>query len=105
MSISITDTAAGYIRKLSDSNGRPVRLRILSGGCQGFLKQWSIDDQLMGNDKPIILLDGHLVIDEMSADLISPAVIDLQDDLSGSVLTVSPSTAGSTCGCGASFSI
>jgi iron-sulfur cluster assembly accessory protein len=104
MILEITDQAAGYITELAKTTKQAVRLHIESGGCQGFLKKWSFDD--IGSDTSTLsLLDGRLLIDETSAQLISPARIDLVNGISGVHLTVTPMDATGSCGCGASFSI
>lgn len=103
MNLEITDNARTRVRSLQALHGNPVRLSIESGGCQGFNKVWSLSADV--NEDDVLLLDGGLVIDSVSIDLLDGATIDFKTDLSGSYWQVIIPSATSTCGCGTSFSM
>lgn len=103
MTIEITDKARARLSSLLTNNGRPVRLAIESGGCQGFNKVWSVSNGITDDD--ILMVNGAMVIDSVSKSLLDGAVIDFKTDLSGSYWHITIPTASSTCGCGTSFSL
>lgn len=82
-----------------------VRLAILSGGCNGFTKNWEITDIFDQTDLVFVTGNGKLVIDQISLEFLNNAVIDYKQDMIGSYFTVEIPTAISSCGCGTSFSI
>lgn len=106
MNISITESARSRISSICKENGKIVRLKITSGGCQGFNKVWELCD-VPDEDDQIFDIDhaGRLVIDRSSLEIIDGATIDYQSNFSGSFFSVEIPLASSQCGCGSSFSI
>lgn len=105
MNLTITASAADKISSLCAEYGKPVRLGIESGGCNGFNKVWGFCDLLEATDQIFYCGSGKLVVDSVSLSIIENATVDYKDDLGGSYFTVSVPAAKSSCGCGTSFSI
>lgn len=103
--ISITDIASNQIDKLCKSSNKYVRLMITSGGCQGYNKIWELSDSIESDDIIFNCIDGKLIIDSMSLELLDNAKIDYNIDLAGSYFVISIPSATTTCGCGTSFSL
>jgi iron-sulfur cluster assembly accessory protein len=105
MSLIITQSAEKQISSLCAQTGSMVRLAIRSGGCQGFSKSWDITGIQDDDDTVYDFVNGKLLIDAVSMDIIQGSTIDYKTDLGGSYFTVDIPGATSTCGCGTSFSI
>lgn len=104
--IQITESAKQQIAKLSSQNNNQfVRLAIVSGGCNGFSKNWSFDQIKQSDDLAIDCLNSTLLIDSISLEMLQNAKIDYKTELLGSFFTVDIPEATSSCGCGTSFSI
>jgi len=92
---------------LIEENDPAVKLRVFvqGGGCSGFSYGFTFDTEQAEDDFEI--LEGHvkLLVDSMSAQYLSGANIDFQDDLQGSRFVIQNPNASTTCGCGSSFSV
>jgi iron-sulfur cluster assembly accessory protein len=106
-SITLSETAARRIRSLSESEGRPVMLRVAvnGGGCSGFQYEFDLVHELQGDDVTIERDGARAVVDEMSLVLLKGSEIDFVDELAGAQFRVNNPNAKSSCGCGVSFSI
>lgn len=105
MTITLTRAASDNLKRICKESGKYLRFRISSGGCQGFVKEWLLDDLPQDDDIRVAVLDACLLVDAATADLLGDAEIDHVSSISGSGFTVTPSIAAGTCGCGVSFSI
>lgn len=106
MSVSITIAAQQQIGKICQQNpNKVVRLAIVSGGCNGFSKNWDITDTYDEDDSVFSAGNGKLVIDSISLELLNNSIIDYKQDLLGCYFSVEIPKATSSCGCGTSFSI
>lgn len=105
MSLNITESAVAQINKLCQVHQKLVRFSIEAGGCNGFNKTWNLDDHIADDDQIFSCLNGKLLIDPISIDLLGNATIDFVEDLNGAYFVVKIPTAKSSCGCGSSFSI
>ena len=104
--IQITEAAKNQIAKLSKQNNNQfVRLAIISGGCNGFSKNWSFDFTKQPDDLEIDCGDAVLLIDSISLSMLQNSTIDYKTELMGSFFNVDIPEATSSCGCGTSFSI
>lgn len=107
--VEITDAAkTRIIDLLIDENNPKLFLRtfVQGGGCSGFQYGFTFDEDLNEDDFEFSLNDQYkFVVDSMSMTYMQGAVIDFQDDLSGSQFVIKNPNAESTCGCGSSFSI
>jgi iron-sulfur cluster insertion protein len=101
--ITITETAQAKIADiLAEENNANLKVRafVQGGGCSGFQYGFTLDEQTGEDDFEV---DGVLV-DAMSMQYLTGAVIDYKDDVNGSSFSISNPNAETTCGCGSSFS-
>ena len=98
-----TDAAARKVGSLIDVEGNAalmLRVFVQGGGCSGFQYGFTLDEDVGEDDFDI---DGVL-IDSMSMQYLTGAVIDYREDAMGSNFSISNPNAQTTCGCGSSFS-
>ncbi len=101
--ITITESAKVKIADiLAEENNPTLRIRafVQGGGCSGFQYGFTLDEEINEDDFDI---DGVLV-DSMSMQYMTGAVIDYREDDMGSSFSISNPNAQTTCGCGSSFS-
>lgn len=106
--ITLTDAAAGKLRKLRQSEGDDslmLRLYVTGGGCSGFSYGFDFAAQLDDDDATFANGDAVLVVDMMSYQYLAGARVDYIEGLEGSRFVVENPNATTTCGCGLSFSI
>lgn len=105
--VTITDTAFARINELlTEENNPKLKLRVFvqGGGCSGmeygftFDEEQNEDDFMFDNDGVSVL------IDSMSMQYLTGAVVDFKDDLNGTRFTIDNPNAETSCGCGSSFS-
>jgi iron-sulfur cluster insertion protein len=106
MSLTLTNTAADKIRGLlesEDNSALNLRIFVSGGGCSGFQYGFTFDDEIKDNDE---VVDSHgvkLLVDQMSLELIDGAEVDYQSSVNGESFVIRNPNAGSSCGCGKSF--
>jgi iron-sulfur cluster insertion protein len=101
--ITITETAQAKIADiLAEENNANLKVRafVQGGGCSGFQYGFTLDEVTGEDDFEV---DGVLV-DAMSMQYLTGAVIDYKDDVNGSSFSITNPNAETTCGCGSSFS-
>lgn len=101
--ITLTESAKLKISDiLAEENNPALRIRafVQGGGCSGFQYGFTLDEDVNDDDFDI---DGVL-IDSMSMQYLTGAVIDYREDAMGSNFAISNPNATTTCGCGSSFS-
>lgn len=107
--IEITESAkAKVIDLLSEENNPDLMLRtfVQGGGCSGFQYGFTFDEIKAEDDFEFSLNDKwKMVIDSMSMQYMTGAVIDYTEDLQGSNFSIKNPNAQTTCGCGSSFSM
>jgi len=107
--VEITEAAKQkVIDLLIDENNPNLMLRtfVQGGGCSGFQYGFTFDEEKNEDDFEIPLGDQwKLVVDAMSMQYITGAVIDYTEDLTGSSFSIKNPNAQTTCGCGSSFSV
>ena len=107
--VEITESAKQkVIDLLIDENNPNLMLRtfVQGGGCSGFQYGFTFDEEKNEDDFEIEL-DSRwkLVVDAMSMQYMTGAVIDYTEDLHGSQFSIKNPNAQTTCGCGSSFSV
>lgn len=106
--LSITESAKVRVLELLAEENNPnlyIRTFVQGGGCSGMSYGFTLDESKNEDDFEIPLLDSKtLLVDAMSMQYLSGAVIDYVDDLSGSRFSIENPNAETTCGCGSSFS-
>lgn len=106
--IEITETAkTKIIDLLLEENNPNLKLRtfVQGGGCSGMSYGFTFDEQQNEDDFDMPIGDFSVVIDAMSMQYLTGAVIDYKEDLSGSNFSIKNPNAQTTCGCGSSFSV
>lgn len=101
--IKITESAHAKIADILAEENNPklkVRAFVQGGGCSGFQYGFTLDEEQNDDDFDV---DGVLV-DSMSMQYLTGAVIDFKDDIHGSQFVIENPNATTTCGCGSSFS-
>lgn len=107
--IEVSESAkAKVIDLLNEENNPDLMLRtfVQGGGCSGFQYGFTFDEIKSDDDFEIDLdTKWKLVIDSMSMQYLTGAIIDYTEDLNGSQFTIKNPNAQTTCGCGSSFSV
>jgi iron-sulfur cluster insertion protein len=102
-----TDSAATKVSQLIEEEGNPdlkLRVFVQGGGCSGFQYGFTFDEEINEDDSVMEKNGVKLLIDAMSYQYLVGAEIDYKDDLQGAQFVIKNPNAGSTCGCGSSFS-
>lgn len=102
-----SDSAAEKVRDLVAEEGNPdlkLRVFVQGGGCSGFQYGFTFDEVVNEDDTQMTKNGVTLLIDAMSLQYLGGAEIDYKDDLQGAQFVIKNPNAGTTCGCGSSFS-
>ena len=92
--------AAGTAEKLY------LRMRVVGGGCSGFQHKLDLDPTVNPKLDEIFQMHGvDVVIDKRSLLYLGGVMIDFHDELNKRGLSITRTSAKSTCGCGSSFSM
>jgi iron-sulfur cluster insertion protein len=107
--ITITESAKfKIVDLLNEENDANLKLRtfVQGGGCSGFQYGFTFDPEQNEDDFEFPVDEKYkVVVDAMSMQYLTGAVIDYKEDLMGSSFSISNPNAETTCGCGSSFSI
>jgi len=106
--VTISESAVIKIADiLAEENNPKVKLRtfVQGGGCSGFQYGFTLDEDQNEDDFVIEKQGVKILIDAMSMQYLSGAVIDYKEELMGSSFSISNPNAETTCGCGSSFSV
>src|SRR5512146_3551151 len=102
-----TDSAANKVKQLIEEEGNAdlkLRVFVQGGGCSGFQYGFTFDE-IANDDDTVMTKNGvSLLIDAMSYQYLAGAEIDYKEDLQGAQFVIKNPNAGTTCGCGSSFS-
>jgi len=100
--LTITEIAQKEIDMGLEENNEPyLRISIQGGGCSGFNYIFDFDQSKAEDDFEM----GKVLVDSMSAQYLTGAILDYKDDIMGSSFTITNPQAQTTCGCGSSFSV
>ena len=105
--LTFSDSAANKVRQLIDEEGNPdlkLRVFVTGGGCSGFQYGFTFDEVQNEDDAAMQKNGVTLLIDPMSYQYLTGAVIDYTEGLEGAQFVIKNPNATSTCGCGSSFS-
>ena len=106
--IDITESAKAKIKDLLlEENNPDIKLRtfVQGGGCSGFSYGFTFDEIQNDDDFEFPVDDFKLLVDAMSMQYLTGAVIDYVEDVMGSSFNIKNPNAQTTCGCGSSFSV
>jgi iron-sulfur cluster insertion protein len=101
--ITITESAKQRIQDiLAEENNPTLRVRafVQGGGCSGMQYGFTLDENTGPDDDFEV---SGVLVDSMSMQYLTGAVIDYKEDLHGSNFTIDNPQAQTTCGCGSSF--
>jgi iron-sulfur cluster assembly protein len=107
--ITVTDKAAGRIRKLAEKEGRAdavLRVRVVAGGCSGFAYELGFAEAPEPDDH-VVPADGgvRILVDPKSAPIVEGSTLEFNDALLGGGLKMLNPRAKHECACGDSFSV
>ena len=106
--VEITESAKEkIIDLLREENDPELKLRtfVQGGGCSGFQYGFTFDNEQNDDDFEFDIGEYKMLVDAMSMQYMTGAVIDYKDDLMGSSFSIKNPNAQTTCGCGSSFSV
>lgn len=106
--IEITESAKSKILELFNEENNPklmLRTFVQGGGCSGFQYGFTFDEDQNEDDFEFEIDKYKMVVDSMSMQYMTGAVIDYKEDLNGSSFSIKNPNAQTTCGCGSSFSV
>lgn len=106
--VNITDEAYAKIKSIitedASLEGSLLRVFVQGGGCSGMEYGFNFDKEVAEDDFQFEKNGITVVVDSMSMQYLTNAVIDFKSDLSGERFAISNPNAATTCGCGSSFS-
>ena len=106
--ITVTDAAKSKILDILIEEDNPeacLRTFVQGGGCSGFNYGFTLDHVKNEDDFEIPLDNFKLLIDAISMQYLTGAVIDYKEELMGASFTIKNPQAVTTCGCGSSFGV
>ena len=98
-------TNKAFNKIMSIGGNKCLRVAVEGGGCSGFQYEISMESDVKENDLILSENDCRVVIDPISLEFLSGAIIDFKEELIGSKFVIENPNATSSCGCGTSFSI
>jgi len=101
-----TPRAVAEVAAIAAREGKPaarLRVAVEAGGCSGFQYRFALDEAAPAADD--LLVDGRVVVDPVSLDLLAGSELDWNNALIGAHFAITNPQATSGCGCGASFSV
>ena len=104
---TLTDAASDKVKSLITAEGNPdlvLRVAVRPGGCSGFSYEMFFDSEIAEDDHAETYGPVKVVVDPMSAQLLTGATLDYKDGLQSSGFSINNPNAQRTCGCGQSFS-
>ena len=98
-------TTNAFNKIMSIGGHKCLRVAVEGGGCSGFQYEISMETEIKENDLILSENDCRVVIDPISLEFLSGAIIDFKEELVGSKFVIENPNATSSCGCGTSFSV
>jgi len=106
--IVLSEVAAVKVAELISQEGADeqlaLRVSVRPGGCSGFSYEMFFDSDVAEDDLVATFGSVRVVVDAVSAPLLSGATLDYKDGLQGAGFSINNPNATRTCGCGNSFS-
>jgi len=87
------------------TEGLKLRLYVSGGGCSGFQYGFTFDENQNEDDFAIVEDGVTVLVDAMSMQYLSGAVIGYKTSLMGEQFEIKNPQAQSKCGCGSSFAV
>jgi iron-sulfur cluster assembly accessory protein len=98
--ITLSPSAIKQLNIASALNKSMIRLALRAGGCAGYSYDWSLDTPTQDDS----VIEGCLIVDNVTADLLGSVSIAWQEDMFSSGWNIT-SEHLSSCGCGSSVSV
>ena len=92
-------TASAFNKIMSIGGKKCLRVAVEGGGCSGFQYEISMESDIKENDLILSENDCRVVIDPISLEFLSGAIIDFKEELIGSKFVIENPNATSSCGC------
>lgn len=107
MSFSVSQAAAKRVAEImaSEPGAKALRVEVLAGGCSGLQYKFDLTDAQAPDDVVVASEGATVLIDPVSLEYLTGAVLEFNDDLMGAHFAVKNPQATSSCGCGTSFSV
>jgi iron-sulfur cluster assembly protein/iron-sulfur cluster insertion protein len=105
--ITLTEKASVKVKELLDAEGDTslaLRVAVRPCGCSGYSYEMFFDSEIADDDLAHSYGAVRVVVDPMSAQLLTGATLDYKDGLQSSGFSINNPNAQRTCGCGQSFS-
>lgn len=110
--VTFTENAVKKVYELIQEEANPelkLRVFVQGGGCSGFQYGFTFDEITEDDDfvieKPIADTAVKFLVDPMSIQYLTGAIIDYTTDLQGEQFVIKNPNATTTCGCGSSFTV
>lgn len=104
--MQLTESAKKVLKILFEKNNMSFfRVFIRGGGCSGFEYDFQLEAEAADDDYRIAFEHGELIVDPLSWNYLSDAVLDHQKNLTGARFIVHNPLVKRTCGCGSSFAL
>ena len=106
--LNFSNSAADKVKEIIAEEGNPnlkLRISVAGGGCSGFQYGFTFDEVIAEDDTVVEKNGVLLLVDPISFQYLTGALIDYQEGLEGSRFVIGNPNATSTCGCGSSFSV
>jgi len=99
----VTERAFEKIR--TTGGNKCLRIAVEGGGCSGFQYEIKLVNEILNDDLVLTSDNAKVLIDPISLEFLSGAIIDFQEEIIGSKFVINNPNSKATCGCGTSFSI
>ena len=102
----VTEAAVDKVKELMKKQGVSgfnLRVEVKPGGCAGYSYNFSLDDEVKGDDVVIQKNEIKVIVDSASAEALKGSVIDYVESLNRSGFKVDNPNAHAVCSCGSSF--
>jgi iron-sulfur cluster insertion protein len=104
--VTLTERAAFHVKriaKMEGTEGQPLRVGVLPGGCSGFSYDLFFDEEAREGDQLFEFHGVQLRVDPKSLNILQGTEIDFVEGMQGAGFQFKNPQAKSGCGCGKSF--
>jgi iron-sulfur cluster assembly protein len=109
MSVTLTEKAAGEVKKImTDQNlpdGTVLRVGVKGGGCSGFSYSLEFDPSTSERDRVVDTYGVRLAVEKKFDPYLEGTVVDYYDGLDKRGFVFNNPNVVKTCGCGSSFQV
>jgi len=105
--ITITENTAAKVSALKIEQNIDMALRVFvqGGGCSGMQYGFAFEEEQAEDDFEFVQNGVKFLVDAMSMQYLTGAVIDYKEDFEGSNFVIKNPNAQTSCGCGSSFGV